>query len=143
MRGEVEELSSGARAYGSRLGRSVTGKRHLLLDQKSSSLRPDCLTVRVGLPARRNLACEPFWPTRTNPCRRSILATSSDDGRLGTLQNQAVDVGVLDRGSVLGRRVLEVELQRLAEIGDRLLLGVTLAGHVDVEAPRDEPVSSW
>src|SRR3954467_10926096 len=77
---------------------------------------------------------------RTNPCRRRTLATSSDDGRLGTLQNQAVDVGVLDRGSVLGRRVLEVELQRLAEIGDRLLLGVTLAGHVDVEAPRDEPV---
>src|SRR5690348_6819150 len=103
-------------------------------------LRPiGTMTVRVGLPVRRYFACEPFWLTSTKPCRRKTLVTSSDDGRLGTLERQAFHPGVLDRRQLVGDRVLEVQLQRFAQVVDRFALGVAFAGDVDVEAPRYEP----
>ena len=67
--------------------------------------------------------------------------TSSDEGRFGALERQALDPGVLDRRQLLCGGVLEIQLQRLAEVVDRLGLAVAFAGHVDIEAARNEPVA--
>src|SRR5215204_6437525 len=107
---------------GSALALEVVLRQPGLFDDRVEGADPEILgpigtmTVRVGMPLRRNLACEPFWPTSTEPCWRRTLATSSEEGRLGTLEGQAVDVRVPDHGHLFRGCVLKVELQRLPEV---------------------------
>jgi hypothetical protein len=71
---------------------------------------------------------------KSKPLPSSAAITCRDEWSLGTLESQATDLWSFDRGDCIGGRVLEIELERLAEICEGIVLAVAEAGHVDIEA---------
>jgi hypothetical protein len=56
-----------------------------------------------------------------------------DEQSLGTLESQTTDLGSFDLGDRIRGSVLEIELERLTQICERVVLAVAEARHVDVE----------
>jgi hypothetical protein len=71
---------------------------------------------------------------KSNPLPSSAAITYRDEWSLGTLESQPTDLGSFDLGDRIGGRVLEIELECLAEICEGIVLAVAEAGHVDIEA---------
>jgi hypothetical protein len=87
---------------------------------------------------RTNLTWLPFWVVSTNPAASSRRLTSRK-GR--GLSRPNLDLNGPDFGRPRSLWRLEMELQRLFQIGERFLFGFSLTGDVNFEALRDVPVS--
>jgi len=85
-----------------------------------------------------NLTWLPFWVVSTNPAPSSRRLTSR---KSRGFSRPNLDLNGSDFGRPGSLRRLEMELQRLFQIGQRSLFGCALAGYINFEPLRDVPVS--
>jgi hypothetical protein len=61
------------------------------------------------------------------------VTTCRDEQSLGTLESQPTDLGSFDLGDRVRRSVLEIELERLTQIGECVVLAISEARNVNIE----------
>jgi hypothetical protein len=97
------------------------------------------IAVSTAVSERRtNLTWLPFWEVSTNPAVSSRRLTSRNGKGLS---RPNLDLNGSDFWWPRGLRRLEMEFQRLFQIGQCFLFGFALAGNINFKALRDIPIS--